>query len=76
MDDIHLRSWLSQETLDAMADEFGSEYDSVNWRTKDPLLAKTIDLKEHFFWQSHTLSHLARDNLGLSDCYTEDTGKK
>lgn len=59
-----------------MVEEFNSSSSSVNWKFNDPLLAETITLREDFFWQSHTLSHLARDDLGLSDCYTEDTGKK
>lgn len=76
MDDIHPRSWLSQGTIDAMAEEFSSSDSNVNWKANDLLLAESITLQEDFFWQSHTLSHLARDNLGLSDCYTEDTGEK
>lgn len=75
MDDIHSRTWLSQGTIDAMTEEFSSSDSTKNWKANDLLLAETITLKEEFFWQSHTLSHLARDDLGLSDCYTEDTGK-
>lgn len=84
MDDFLDTSWLSQATIDGMGQEFvgnGNVDSSTNqqrsaWKTADLLLEKTIALKDQFFWQSHTLSHLARDDLGVSDCYTEDTGKQ
>lgn len=62
--------WFSQETIDGMEAEFD------DWKKKDDLLAATLDMKNDFFWQSHTLSHQARDNLGEVDCESEDGGKK
>ena len=41
----------------------------------DDLLARVqLDLGA-FYWQSHTLTHLARDNLGTNDCDIEDGGE-
>lgn len=40
----------------------------------DDLLARVQADLGAFYWQSHTFSHLARDNLGLNDCRTEDAG--
>lgn len=40
----------------------------------DDLLARSLADMDAFFWQSHTLTHLARDNLGKNDCDSEDTG--
>lgn len=51
-----------------------AEFNSGAWDTDD-LLVKSLELKDKFYWQSHTLSHLSRDNLGQSDCDTEDGGK-
>lgn len=45
-----------------------------NWKKEDDLLAATLEMKDDFFWQSHTLSHQARDNLGEVDCESEDGG--
>ena len=42
---------------------------------KDDLLARVQADLDAFYWQSHTFSHLARDNLGLNDCRTEDAGE-
>lgn len=46
-----------------------------DWKVKDLLLSASLDMKDDFFWQSHTLSHQARDNLGQLDCESEDGGK-
>lgn len=51
-----------------------SEYASGDWDSDD-LLGWCVSNKEAFWWQSHTLTHLARDNLGVSDCTIEDGGK-
>ena len=61
--------WFSQDTIDGMAAEFD------DWVAKDDLLEATLEMKEDFFWQSHTLSHQARDNLGEVDCESEDGGE-
>lgn len=50
-----------------------AEFDS--WKEKDDLLQASLDMKDDFFWHSHTLSHQARDNLGQVDCESEDGGK-
>lgn len=41
----------------------------------DDLLARVQADLDAFYWQSHTFSHLARDNLGLNDCRAEDAGE-
>ena len=51
-----------------------SEYNNGDWDSDD-LLKWVVNNKEVFWWQSHTLTHLARDNLGKSDCAIEDGGK-
>ncbi|CAM9243838.1 unnamed protein product, partial [Pylaiella littoralis] len=38
----------------------------------DDLLAASRALKNSFLWQSHSMSHLARDDLGKADCTMED----
>lgn len=40
----------------------------------DDLLARVQADLGAFYWQSHTLTHLARDNLGVNDCDIEDGG--
>lgn len=65
-------NWYNQATVDGMQ----AEFDSGNWTAKDDLLAATLELQDEFFWQSHTLSHQARDNLGKLDCESEDGGKR
>lgn len=50
------------------------EYARGDWNS-DELLLWCINNREAFWWQSHTLTHLARDNLGESDCAIEDGGK-
>lgn len=40
----------------------------------DDLLAQVRSDFDAFYWQSHTLTHLARDNLGANDCDIEDGG--
>lgn len=51
-----------------------AEFDSGEWASDD-LLSWVLDNMESFWWQSHTLAHLARDNLGQSDCDIEDGGE-
>ncbi|CAM9972579.1 unnamed protein product [Choristocarpus tenellus] len=52
-----------------------NEYEAGGWANDDLLAAVlTEEVKTTFHWQSHTMSHLARDNLGQSDCTIEDTG--
>ncbi|CAM9875608.1 unnamed protein product, partial [Sphacelaria rigidula] len=62
-------NWLAN-SVPGMAQEFPT------WRAKDDLLDATISqaILDKFHWQSHTYSHLARDNLGQSDCDIEDGG--
>lgn len=52
-----------------------AEFDSGAWAS-DALLSWVLDNLDTFWWQSHTLSHLARDNLGQSDCTIEDGGER
>lgn len=42
----------------------------------DDLLARVQADLDAFYWQSHTFSHLSRDNLGLNDCRAEDAGER
>lgn len=51
-----------------------SEFNSGDWNSDD-LLGWCVNNKQAFWWQSHTLTHLARDNLGESDCTIEDGGE-
>lgn len=51
-----------------------AEYEAGSWAADD-LLTWVVANKDSFWWQSHTLSHLARDNLGTSDCEIEDSGR-
>lgn len=50
------------------------EYTAGLWGA-DNLLRYVIRVLRYGFWQSHTLSHLARDNLGQYDCDAEDGGE-
>eukprot|EP00903_Cladosiphon_okamuranus_P021170 g19446.t1 len=49
------------------------EFETGAWAS-DGLLAWVLSNLGTFWWQSHTLSHLARDDLGESDCSIEDGG--
>ncbi|CAM9819067.1 unnamed protein product, partial [Scytosiphon promiscuus] len=40
----------------------------------DQLLVHVQENLDAFYWQSHTFSHLARDDLGFNDCLAEDAG--
>lgn len=60
--------WLASATPGMTA-----EFDSGAWAV-DGLLGWVLDNLGTFWWQSHTLSHLARDDLGESDCANEDGG--
>lgn len=51
-----------------------AEFNSGAWGA-DGLLGWVLDNLGTFWWQSHTLSHLARDDLGESDCAIEDGGE-
>lgn len=62
-------TWLSRAVPGMTA-----EFEAGEWASDD-LLEAAISLKDDFFWQSHTFSHLARDDLGESDCQAEDGGK-
>lgn len=50
------------------------EYASGLYASDDLLARVQADL-DAFYWQSHTLTHLSRDNLGKNDCDIEDGGK-
>lgn len=63
-------NWWSQSNLDGMK----AEFDGDLWASDD-LLAASLEMKDDYHWQSHTMSHLARDNLGEDDCVMEDGGK-
>ncbi|CAM9922367.1 unnamed protein product, partial [Scytosiphon promiscuus] len=60
-------NWWSQSRFDGMK----AEFEDGLWATDD-LLNASLALKDDFHWQSHTMSHLARDNLGEEDCVMED----
>ena len=64
--------WFNETTVDGMR----AEYLSGKWNRTDDLLLASLELKNDFFWQSHTLSNQARDNLGEVDCQSEDGGKR
>ena len=51
-----------------------AEYDAGLYASDDLLARVQADL-DAFYWQSHTLSHLSRDNLGKNDCDIEDGGQ-
>lgn len=61
--------WFNTVTMEGLTAEFDS------WKENDDLLQASLDMKDEFFWHSHTLSHQARDNLGQVDCESEDGGK-
>lgn len=48
---------------------------AANKFTGDDLLDRVQADLDAFYWQSHTLSHLGRDNLGANDCDIEDGGE-
>ncbi|CAM9308757.1 unnamed protein product [Choristocarpus tenellus] len=65
---LHDPEWLSTG-ITGMATEFLTNL----WQSDDLLASVLSDaMKTKFHWQSHTMSHLARDNLGISDCTIED----
>lgn len=70
MDPILPTTWFSQDTVDGMAAEFAAG----SWDV-DALLTAVIGSLDDFYWQSHSLCHLARDNLAESDCDAEDGGE-
>ena len=50
------------------------DFDEGLWVGDDLLAWVTANL-DKFYWQSHTLTHLIRDNLGAEDCAIEDGGE-
>ncbi|CAM9550448.1 unnamed protein product, partial [Discosporangium mesarthrocarpum] len=54
-------------------DGMGQEYGAGDWASDD-LLAKVLETMMDFQWHSHTLTHLARDDLLYDDCAIEDQG--
>ena len=67
-------NWWSAERRDGLREAFGIE--GEDWKENDELLRASLELVDKFHWQSHTMSHLARDNLGETDCFMEDNGKE
>ena len=51
------------------------DYEEGLWAGDDLLEWVTSNL-DKFYWQSHTLTHIIRDNLGAADCAIEDSGKR
>eukprot|EP00904_Undaria_pinnatifida_P011670 jgi/Undpi1/7633/HiC_scaffold_23.g10106.m1 len=49
------------------------DYEEGLWAGDDLLEWVTSNL-DKFYWQSHTLTHIIRDNLGAADCAIEDSG--
>lgn len=72
---VSLPNWLST-TFNPAPGQTGikAEYDSGLYASDDLLARVQADLGA-FYWQSHTLSHLSRDNLGKNDCDIEDGGQ-
>ncbi|CAM9818998.1 unnamed protein product [Scytosiphon promiscuus] len=66
--------WLST-TFNPADGEAGmaDDIDAGNF-TVDDLLVHVQENLDAFYWQSHTFSHLARDDLGVNDCLAEDAG--
>eukprot|EP00904_Undaria_pinnatifida_P003101 jgi/Undpi1/12792/HiC_scaffold_7.g02459.m1 len=68
-----ITSQLPTDWLTSAVPGMTSEYSNGDWASDD-LLEWCVNNKDAFWWQSHTLTHLARDNLGESDCSIEDGG--
>lgn len=68
-------NWLSTQFNPADG-ELGmqDDYDAGLFDSDDLLARVQADLNA-FFWQSHTMTHLSRDNLGKNDCDIEDGGE-
>lgn len=49
--------------------------DKDTWITDDDLLAQVLAYSTDFYHGSHTLVHLSRDQLGVTDCNQEDQGE-
>lgn len=62
----HPETWLSTAVR-----ETTQEFETGIWNSDD-LLTCVLNNNDTFWWQGHTLSHLARDNLGAFDCAIED----
>lgn len=68
-------NWLSR-AFNPVTGVNGMAEDEVNGAfNSDDLLARVQADLGAFYWQSHTLTHLARDNLGANDCDIEDGGE-
>lgn len=66
--------WLSL-AFNPAAGVAGMEQDIIDGKfAGDDLLARVQADLNAFYWQSHTLTHLARDNIGANDCAIEDGG--
>ena len=66
--DIHPVNWLSDSISGMQSDFTNGLWDS------DDLLGWFLDNMGVFHMQGHSLTHMARDNLGTNDCKIEDTG--
>eukprot|EP00903_Cladosiphon_okamuranus_P012911 g12054.t1 len=74
VEQITYPDWLSW-TFNPAPDEPGMADDiAAGLFGRDDLLARVQADLDAFYWQSHTFSHLSRDNLGLNDCRAEDAG--
>lgn len=68
-------NWLSRAFNPADGVNGMAEDIAANKFTGDDLLDRVQADLDAFYWQSHTLSHLGRDNLGANDCDIEDAGE-
>lgn len=68
-------NWLSTAFNPADGQTGLSEEIDAGLFESDGLLAQVQADLDAFFWHSHSLTHLARDNLGKSDCDIEDAGQ-
>ena len=59
--------------VEASVDGLTSEFNSGGWNSDD-LLDYTVSNTNKFWWQSHGLAHMLRDDLLSEDCFIEDRG--
>eukprot|EP00903_Cladosiphon_okamuranus_P009435 g8995.t1 len=71
---ISLPNWLSTTFNPADGQTGVQEEIDAGLFESDDLLAQVQADLDAFFWQSHSLTHLSRDNLGKNDCDIEDGG--
>eukprot|EP00903_Cladosiphon_okamuranus_P014293 g13275.t1 len=64
---------IATDWLEVAVPGMTEEFNQGRWAS-DALLSWVLDNLDVFWWQSHTLGHMARDNLGQSDCSIEDGG--